>query len=156
MDKIFSFIVNNKTNKLLLLLGSPEDPQYHKSFWYVVTGAKEDTDKNLEETVTREIKEETNLDVVDSLYLNWIFKYKSIGNICTEYVYVSFVDEDNNIVLNEESIDYKWCDIDEFIHLIEWSDNKDFLRNVVKAAVNKEVYIKEERVDNEKNRGHYN
>ena len=125
MDKIFSFIVNNKTNKLLLLLGSPEDPQYHKSFWYVVTGGKEDTDKNLEQTVAREIKEETNLDVVDSLYLNWIFKYKSLGNICTEYVYISFVDVDSNIVLNEESIDYKWCDIDEFIELIEWSDDKE-------------------------------
>ncbi len=147
MDKIFSFIVNRKTNKLLLLLGSPEDPQYHKSFWYVVTGGKEEVDKNLEQAVVREIKEETNLDVVDTLYLNWIFKYKSLGNICTEYVYASFIDEDNNIVLNEESIDYKWCDIDEFIELIEWSDDKEFLRKVVKAALNKEVYIKEEKVD---------
>ena len=147
MDKIFSFIVNRKTNKLLLLLGSPEDPQFHKSFWYVVTGGKEDTDANLEQAVVREIKEETNLDVVDTLYLNWIFKYKSLGNICTEYVYVSFIDEDSNIVLNEESIDYKWCDVDEFIELIEWSDDKEFLREVVKAALNKEVYIKEEKVD---------
>lgn len=147
MDKIFSFIVNRKTNKLLLLLGSPEDPQFHKSFWHVVTGGKEDTDTNLEQAVVREIKEETNLDVVETLYLNWIFKYKSLGNICTEYVYVSFIDEDSNIVLNEESIDYKWCDVDEFIELIEWSDDKEFLREVVKAALNKEVYIKEEKVD---------
>ena len=147
MDKIFSFIVNRKTNKLLLLLGSPEDPQFHKSFWYVVTGGKEEVDTNLEQAVVREIKEETNLDVVETLYLNWIFKYKSLGNICTEYVYVSFIDEDSNIVLNEESIDYKWCDVDEFIELIEWSDDKEFLREVVKAALNKEVYIKEEKVD---------
>ena len=146
MDKIFSFIVNRKTNKLLLLLGSPEDPQFHKSFWYVVTGGKEDTDTNLEQAVVREIKEETNLDAVATLYLNWIFKYKSLGNICTEYVYVSFVDEEE-VVLNEESIDYKWCDVDEFIELIEWSDDKEFLREVVKAALNKEVYIKEEKVD---------
>ncbi|MBR6688601.1 MAG: NUDIX domain-containing protein [Clostridia bacterium] len=147
MDKIFSFIVNRKTNKLLLLLGSPEDPQFHKSFWYVVTGGKEDTDTNLEQAVVREIKEETNLDAVETLYLKWIFKYKSLGNICTEYVYVSFIGEDSNIVLNEESIDYKWCDVDEFIELIEWSDDKEFLREVVKAALNKEVYIKEEKVD---------
>ena len=146
MDKIFSFIVNRKTNKLLLLLGSPEDPQFHKSFWYVVTGGKEDTDTNLEQAVVREIKEETNLDAVETLYLNWIFKYKSLGNICTEYVYVSFVDEEE-VVLNEESIDYKWCDVDEFIELIEWSDDKEFLREVVKAALNKEVYIEEEKVD---------
>lgn len=37
MDKIFTFVVNEE-NKILLLLGSDKDPQYHKSFWYVVTG----------------------------------------------------------------------------------------------------------------------
>ena len=146
MDKIFSFIVNKKTNKLLLLLGSESDPQYKKSFWYVVTGGKEEQDKNLEETVKREIKEETNLDVQEIIYLNWILKYKSLGNICTEYVYVSFV-EDTDVVLNEENIDYMWCDIDEFIKLIEWSENKEFLRNVVENAIKKEIYIKEERID---------
>ncbi len=146
MDKIFSFIVNNKTNKLLLLLGSPEDPQFHKSFWYVVTGGKEKEELTLEETVKREIKEETNLNVEEAIYLNWIFKYKSLGNICTEYVYVSFV-ENTDIVLNEESIEYKWCDIDEFIELIEWSGDKNFLRKVVRSALKKEKYIKEEKID---------
>ena len=146
MDKIFSFIVNKETNKLLLLLGSESDPQYKKSFWYVVTGGKEELDKNLEETVKREIKEETNLAVHEVIYLNWILKYKSLGNVCTEYVYVSFV-EDTDVVLNEENIDYIWCDIDEFVKLIEWSGDKEFLRSVVESAIKKEIYIKEERVD---------
>ena len=73
MDKIFSFIVNNKTNKLLLLLGSPLDPQFKSSFWYVVTGGKEKEDETLELAVKREIKEETNLNVEETIYLNWIF-----------------------------------------------------------------------------------
>ena len=146
MDKIFSFVVNKETNKLLLLLGSESDPQYKKSFWYVVTGGKEEQDKNLEETVKREIKEETNLDVQEVIYLNWILKYKSLGNICTEYMYVSFV-EDTDVVLNEENIDYIWCDIDEFVKLIEWAGDKEFLRNVVESAIKKEIYIKEERID---------
>ena len=123
MDKIFSFVVNKETNKLLLLLGSSLDPQYKRSFWYVVTGGKEEQDKDLEETVIREIKEETNLDAREIIYLNWSFKYKSLGNVCTEYVYVSFVD-DKDVVLNEENIDYMWCDVDEFIELIEWSGDK--------------------------------
>ena len=121
-------------------------PQYKRSFGYVVTGGKEEQDENLEQTVKREIKEETNLDAQEIIYLHWIFKNKSLGNVCTEYVYVSFVN-DTDIALNEENIDYMWCDIDEFIKLIEWSKDKEFLRSVVESAIKKEIYIKEERVD---------
>ena len=92
MDKIFTFVVN-KENKLLLLRGSPNDPQFHKSFWYVVTGGREDFDKSLKDTVMREIKEETNLDTIKTKYLNWIFKYHSLGEICTEYVFITWVEE---------------------------------------------------------------
>lgn len=146
MNKIFSFIVNKETNKLLLLLTSPLDSQFKRSFWYVVTGGKEEQDETLEATVKREIKEETNLNVDQIIYLNWIFKYKSLGNICTEYVYISFVD-DTDIVLNEESIDYKWCDFDEFVQLIEWSENKELLKDILQSAMKKEKYLKEEIVD---------
>ena len=134
MDKIFSFVVNKETNKLLLLLGSSLDPQYKRSFWYVVTGGKEEQDKNLEETVKREIKEETHLNAQEIIYLNWILKYESLGEVCREYVYISFVDN-TDVILNEENIDYKWCDIDELVELIEWSQDKVFLRNVVRQAL---------------------
>ena len=36
MDKILTFIVN-EYNEILLLKGSENDPQFKKSFWYVVT-----------------------------------------------------------------------------------------------------------------------
>ena len=35
------------------------------------------------------------------------------------------------IVLNEESIDFKWCDIDDFINLIEWTGDKMELKKVL-------------------------
>lgn len=60
--KILTFIVN-ENNKFLLLKGSENDPQFQKSFWYVVTGSCEKYDKNMIDTVKREVKEETNLDV---------------------------------------------------------------------------------------------
>ena len=78
MDKILTFIVN-EFNELLLLKGSSKDPQFKESFWYVVTGGYEDIDKNLINTVKREVQEETALIVKKSIYLNWIFKYKSLG-----------------------------------------------------------------------------
>ena len=146
MNKIFTFVVNKRTNKLLLLLGNSQDPQYNSSFWYVVTGGVEDIDLNLEATVKREVKEETNLDIDECIYLNWVFKYTSLGIKCVEYVYVSFV-ENTDVVLNEESIDYKWCNIDDFIECINWSGNKELLRNVVQSALKKEIYIKEELIE---------
>ena len=44
MNKILSFIVNEK-KELLLLKESPNDPQFKKSIWYIVTGSCEKVDK---------------------------------------------------------------------------------------------------------------
>lgn len=107
MEKILTFIVN-ENNELLLLKGSKKDPQFKKTFWYVVTGGCEEIDLGREESVRREVKEETGLVVNDMLYLNWIFEYKSLGKVCTEYAYISFVNK-SEVVLNEESVEYKWC-----------------------------------------------
>lgn len=123
--KILTFIVN-ENNKFLLLKGSENDPQFHKSFWYVVTGSCEKYDKNMTDTIKREVKEETNLDVIEVNYLDKIFYYKSLGKNCVEYVYLSKV-KDGNVILNEESVDFKWCDFDEFVDLINWFENKSEL-----------------------------
>jgi len=147
MNKILSFIINEK-NEFLSLLGSDKDPQFKRSFWYVVTGGYEDEDSSLKETVKREIKEETNLDVLESTYLNWIFKYKSLGNDCIEYVFISRVtDTDTDIILNEESIEYKWCSLEEFVNLIQWYGDKVLLNKVLEKAINNKIYFKNERIE---------
>ena len=125
MEKILTFIVKDK--KLLLLLGSDQDPQFHKSFWYVVTGGCEKEDKTLEDTVKREAMEETGLSLTKIIDLDWVFEYESLGKHCIEYAFISFTDSDK-VVLNEESMDYKWCELDEFINLIEWYGDKQELR----------------------------
>ena len=129
-EKILTFIVN-ENNQLLLLKGSKNDPQFHKSFWYVVTGSceKEDTDKI--QTVKREVKEETNLDVIETIYLNKVFEYKSLDKKCIEYVYLSKVNN-TDIVLNEEHMDYKWCNFNEFVQLIHWFEDKTNLIELLK------------------------
>ena len=50
-------------------------------------------------------------------------------------------------VLNEESIDFKWCDIDDFINLIEWTGDKMELKNVLVSAINKKVYFNDIKID---------
>lgn len=145
MDKILTFIVN-EDNEILLLKGNENDPQFKRSFWYVVTGGCEKYDSNREDTVKREIKEETGLLTNNNLYLNWVLEYKSLGIKCKEYVYISFVNK-TNIILNEENIDYKWCNFDEFIDKIDWFGDKKTLRNVLSLAIKKQLFFKEERVD---------
>lgn len=125
MEKILTFIVRN--NKLLLLLGNENDPQFHNSFWYVVTGGCEEKDKNLIETVKREVKEETNLNLLQIIDLNWKFEYESLGKHCIEYAFISYADN-SEIKLNEENIRYKWCTLSEFIEKINWYDDKNILK----------------------------
>ena len=90
MEKILTFIV--KDHKLLLLLGSDSDPQFHKSFWYTVTGGCEKEDASLKDNVIREVLEETGLNLVNIIDLEWNFQYKSLGESCIEHVFISYTD----------------------------------------------------------------
>ena len=145
MDKILTFIVN-EYNEILLLKGSRNDPQFKKSFRYTVTGECEDFDLNREKTVKREVIEETGLITNQNLYLNWILEYESLGLKCDEYVYISFVNKDD-IILNEENIDYKWCNFNEFIEKINWFSNKEKLKKVLNAAMKGQVFLEVENKD---------
>ena len=147
MDKILSFVVN-EYDEILLLKGSKNDSQFKKSFWYVVTGGCEKYDLNREETVKREIKEETGIDnIKDIIYLNWVFKYTSLEMECTEYAYITFVQKEK-IILNEENIDYKWCDKEEFLEKIKWYGDKEELHNVLTKALEKKIYVENEKIEN--------
>lgn len=138
-EKILTFIIKDK--KILLLLESDKDPQFHESFWYTVTGSKEEIDKDLFDTVRRETKEETNLNLTNIISLNWKLEYESLGEDCIEYIFVSYAEDINNIKLNEESIDYKWCGIDEFITLIKWYYDKNELKETIQNYLKKDVNI---------------
>lgn len=128
-NKILTFIVN-VNGKFLLLKGSDTDPQFHNSFWYVVTGSVEKIDNSLEDTVRREVKEETNLRLKEIRKLDLIFKYYSLGELCVEQAFISYTD-DSAVILNEESIDYKWCELDELIKLIKWYSSKEELKQIL-------------------------
>lgn len=129
MEKILAFVIHE--NKILLLLSSDKDPQFHKSFWYTVTGAYEEIDDYLEDTVRREVLEETGLNVNKIIDLNWIFEYDSLGKYCIEHAYIAYT-ENNIVKLNEENIEYKWCELDKYINEIKWYSDKNELRNVLK------------------------
>lgn len=142
MKKILTFIVNDN-KKILLLHNNYEDLSHGGDIWYTVTGSYEKCDKNMEDTVIREVMEETNLNVIESKYLNVVCNYKKNNNNCREYFYISFV-KNGNIILNEEWIDYKWLTLNEFINKCHFYYNKEVLYNILNKGIDKELYYKEE------------
>ena len=137
--KILCFIVNNN-NKLLALRNNFENLKYGGDFWFVVTGGV-DNNESYKDAAIREIKEETNLDVDELFFLNWESKYIWNNEICKELNYIAFV-KDGKIVLNEENIDFKWLNKDDFINLIKWEDDKKILKKVLEKGLEKEVFFK--------------
>ena len=142
MNTILTFIIN-EDKQILLLHNNYEDLSHGGDIWYTVTGAVEDCDKDIVDTVKREVKEETNIDVKESIYQNVKLKYTNRNTDCIEYVYVSYIDN-YDIKLNEEWIDYKWLNTHDFILSCHWYYDKEVLNNILSKALNKELYYKEE------------
>ena len=135
--KILTFIIHEK--KILALYSEPH-PKHGEGGWFVVTGSVE-KNEDFEEAVSREIMEETGLAVEEIFPLNWGSVYNWRNEVCEEHNFVSFVNS-KKIILNEEHSKYKWLDIDKFIEIIKWDDNKELLRKVLKKALNKKIHFK--------------
>lgn len=144
INKILAFLVNSD-NEFLLLKGSDKAPKFHKSFWHVVTGSAEKEDKTLEDTVKREVMEETGLIINKMQSLNLVFEYNSLGSFCSEEAFISYVDN-INVTLNEESIDYKWCSLYELIDMIKWYSSKDELKDILENALNQKFIKKVKKI----------
>ena len=142
MKKILTFIVN-ENKEILLLHNNYQDPSHGGDIWYTITGAVEDYDANIKDTIIREVKEETSLDVIESVYLNVVCTYTQSNKNCREYFYVSFV-KNSDIKLNEEWIEYKWLTLNEFINKCHFYYDKEILLHILTKGIDKELYYKEE------------
>ena len=136
--KILTFVVHGE--KILALYSEPH-PNHGKGGWFVVTGGVEENE-DYEEAVSREVMEETGLIVEKIFPLNWGSVYNWGDEVCEEHNFVSFVNS-KDVILNEEHSKYKWLDINKFIKIIKWDDDKELLKKVLEKALNKENYFKE-------------
>ena len=128
--KILTFIVHGKK---ILALYSESHPQHGEGGWFVVTGAIENNESS-KDAVRREVKEETGLAVEEIFPLNWGSVYNWRDEVCEEHNFVSFVNS-KKVILNEEHSKYEWLDIDKFIEIIKWGDNKELLGKVLKKSL---------------------
>ncbi len=141
IKKILAFITDGKS--FLALRNNPH-PDHGGDFWFVVTGSVEKGESN-EEAVIREVKEETGLDSEEILFLKWGSIYDWKDKSFKEFNFISFV-KAGKIILNEEHTQYEWLNLEDFVDRIKWRDKKEILTKVLKKAINKEIYFKEENI----------
>ncbi|MEH6629365.1 MAG: NUDIX domain-containing protein [Halopseudomonas aestusnigri] len=110
------------------------------SFWQGVTGGVE-KDETLEDTVRREVKEETGIslnkiDITDFSYQYpikdvWRHSYPKDATHITEYVFYAKVSA--NPTLSDEHKEIKWVTFDEGLKLMTFGMNKESLEIVEKC-----------------------
>jgi 8-oxo-dGTP diphosphatase len=127
--KVFALIKSNKNNYLLLRTNKA---WLHVDSWYTVTGAL-DEGESFEEACKREVQEETQLPIISIKETEHSFEFewpKNSGIKHHEQVFFVTVKEQEPI-LGEEHLEYKWLPKKEFIDQINWYGNKDNLQEML-------------------------
>ena len=129
------FIFNNKGE--LLLIKSPK--RFDK---YIAPGGKIEYRESVKETVKREVKEETGLEVTDIEFVSFTDDPKAEGSYRGDAKHLIMLDyrarlkHDEKISLNDESIKYKWLKPNEWL-------KRDDLYHYTKRIIEKYLFDSE-------------
>ncbi|WP_421385262.1 NUDIX hydrolase [Bacillus salacetis] len=126
--------VNNEYRVLLLKRATPA----LKDVWCYVGGSIEEGEKAWESAL-REVKEETGISNI-SLYTSNKFDqiYSPEGNyIYIAPVFVGFVEENQEVKLNDEHSDLKWLSFSEAIDTVTLPGNDEVLKSIEKHFVHR-------------------
>ena len=108
MDLVAIFIVGD--NKQLLL--KDNEPIFCKLL---------DSDKNYTDSIIREVKK-YNLIIKSIDCLKWVIPYNYEDKTYNLHTYIAYV--------NHSDL-YEWYDLDRFIDKINWSEDKELLKNKI-------------------------
>ena len=129
MDTLFLFgpratIYNTKTNKVLLLQRNDGN-----NVWEI-PGGKRENNEDIVDALKREVQEETGLIINEYklIYVSPIFENHPILKPFLNIGYLCFVDN-NDVIISNEHIDYKWVSVEEFHNLLDKDIYSDLLKN---------------------------
>jgi|AntDeeMinimDraft_5_1070356.scaffolds.fasta_scaffold11092_2 nucleoside triphosphatase len=118
-------VILNSENKVLICRSNKWKQQY------VIPGGHIESGETMEETLVREVREETGLEVYDIqlLGITESIYSKSFKNQ-KHFIFVDFIcrTESNEVVLNEEAQSYQWIELSE----IENYELEEFTANLLK------------------------
>ena len=124
-EKSCGCIILNDKNEILLVLQSA-------GHWGLPKGHVEEGETE-EQTAIREVKEETNVDVIVNTNLRYSMVYSPKEDVEKEVVYFIAKNTSNDCKPQLEEVqEMKWLDIDNAIDTITYENSKDLLREVKK------------------------
>ena len=129
-EKSCGAIVINKNNKILLV-------HHNAGHWDFPKGHIENRETE-EQSAIREVKEETNIDIIINNKYRYTTSYSPKENVMKEVVYflAQNIDEDKNPQLEEVS-EVKWFTFEEAMNTITYENSKEIL-NKLKRDIEEE------------------
>lgn len=124
-EKSCGAIVINKNNKILLV-------HHNAGHWDFPKGHIENEETE-EQTAIREVKEETNIDIIINNKYRYTTSYSPKENVMKEVVYflAQNIDEDKKPQLEEVS-EVKWFTLEEAMNTITYENSKEILNKLKK------------------------
>ena len=124
-EKSCGCIILNNKNKILLIL-------QNAGHWGLPKGHVEEGETE-EQTAIREVKEETNVDVIVDTNLRYRMVYNPKEDVEKEVIYFIAKNTSNDCKPQLEEVqEMKWLDIDNAINTITYENSKDLLKKVKK------------------------
>lgn len=121
-------VIINKSGKILTIRRSATDP--HRPLTWDLPGGEVEVGEELEDSLRREIKEETGMEV-DEPKLHGVigrFNQRQEYWVTIAYVIKSKTDE---VVLSSEHDEYRWVTKEEFLGSNATDRQKEFISKVV-------------------------
>ncbi|MGR6839737.1 NUDIX hydrolase [Aliivibrio wodanis] len=109
-------------------------------FWCHVAGSIEDDETGID-TIVREFKEETQIEVSNLYNAQFLeqFYEASVNVIQLIPVFVVMCPPEQEVVLNEEHTEYKWCSLEEAVELAPFPNQHAVFKHVWSYFVEKPV-----------------
>lgn len=92
------------------------------------------------ETALREIKEETNLDVVIDTRFREITTYSPKPEVLKDVIYFIAIPKTTEVIIQKEELQSaKWLEIHEALNLVTYEDDKKILKKAIKYIENNNI-----------------
>ena len=127
-------VIRKKDNKIDTLL-----IQMLGGHWSVPKGHVENNETEIE-TALREIKEETNLDVVIDTRFREITTYSPKPEVLKDVIYFIAISKSDDYTIQETELKAaKWVDIYEAVSYVTYEDDKKILKKAIKYIENNNI-----------------
>lgn len=127
-------VIRKKDNKIDTLL-----IQMLGGHWSFPKGHVENNETEIE-TALREIKEETNLDVVVDTRFREITTYSPKPEVLKDVIYFIAISKGDNYTIQETELKAaKWVDIYEAVSNVTYEDDKKILKKAIKYIENNNI-----------------